>query len=141
MAVSQEFLDFLQEALRGLGPVDARRMFGGAGLSVDGLTFAIVADEALWLKVDDETRAAFEAEGCEPFAYTAKGGRRVVMSYQRVPDRLLDDTDELVAWGRMALAAARRSATRQRARAPRGATLKAAKQSKTSRAVGPRKGR
>lgn len=140
MAVSQEFLDFLQEALRGLGPVDARRMFGGAGLSVEGLTFAIVVDEALWLKVDDETRATFEAEGCEPFGYTAKGGRRVVMSYQRAPDRLLDDADELVAWGRMALAAARRAATRAPARVARRATPKAVKRSKTGKVSGPRKG-
>ena len=35
-------------------------MFGGFGISTDGLTFALVADlgsgETLWLKADDETR-------------------------------------------------------------------------------------
>lgn len=126
MAVSGAFLEFLQEALAPLGPVVARRMFGGAGLSLDGITFAIVADETLWLRADETGKAAFEAEHCEPFAYETKDGRRVVMTYRRAPERLLDEPDELVQWARTALVAARRAAAAKPARKPRAAAAAAA---------------
>jgi DNA transformation protein len=35
------------------------------------------------------------------------------MSYRRMPDRLYDDPDELAAWARAALAAARRRTARK----------------------------
>jgi DNA transformation protein len=71
--------------------------------------FALVADHELYFKADEETIPAFQAAGSEPFVYGAKG-RRIVMSYWRLPDRLLDDPDELAEWARAALRAAHRSA-------------------------------
>jgi DNA transformation protein len=44
-----------------------------------------------------------------PFSYMARGRTRALMSYWRAPDRLYDDSDELAAWARAALAAAHRS--------------------------------
>lgn len=104
------------------GPVNIRRMFGGAGVFADGLMFALVADGTVYLKSDDLTRADFEREGCGPFSYAAKGGQRTVMSYHRLPDRLHDDPDELAAWSRAALEAARRKAAsaRRTSRRPAG---------------------
>ena len=68
MALSVEFADYCCELLSGLGPCRAKRMFGGWGISTDGLTVAIVADlgqgETLWLKGDATSRAQFEAAGC-----------------------------------------------------------------------------
>jgi DNA transformation protein and related proteins len=49
---------------------------------------------------------AFEREQLEPFTYATKDGRRGVVSYRRIPDRLYDDPDELATWARAALAAA-----------------------------------
>jgi DNA transformation protein and related proteins len=57
--------------------------------------------------------ASFEREGLPPFTYTTQHGQRGVMSYRRTPDRLYDDPDELAAWARDALAAARRGAVRK----------------------------
>ena len=54
------------------------------------------------------TRAAFEREGCAPFSYQAKGGKRAIMSYWRMPERLYDDPDELAVWAEQALAVAQR---------------------------------
>ena len=46
-------------------------MFGGWGLSVDGLTVAIVTDlgdgDTFWLKADADTLTRFEAAGCKRF--------------------------------------------------------------------------
>ena len=114
MAPTAGFLDHLQELLEPLAPVTVRRMFGGAGIFAEGLMFGLVAQETFYLKADDSTRAMFEAEGMTPFTYdTAKGGR-TVMSYWRVPDRLLEDSKELVGWARTALAVARRGAAKAR---------------------------
>ena len=103
------------EAIRELfavfGPVTVRRMFGGAGIYADGTMFALVADGVIYLKADEQNVPTFEREQLEPFTYATKDGRRGVMSYRRMPDRLYDDPDELATWARAALAAAGRSGT------------------------------
>ncbi len=119
MSASDGFIELLKDSLRGLGPVSVRRMFGGAGLYADGVMFGLIADDTLYLKANDETKLAFEAEGLEPFSYEGKRGR-VAMAYWRIPERLLDDPDEMVAWARTALNVARHSAARKRKRANQG---------------------
>ena len=109
MAVSSEFTDYLKELMAPLGPVTVRRMFGGAGLFADGLMFALIADDVLYLKADAASRALFEAEGLSPFVYTARGDKRAVMSYWQAPERIFDDPEEFVTWAREALSAAFRA--------------------------------
>ena len=53
--------------------MSVRRLFGGAGLYVDGVMFAILSKDVIYLKADDGTRAAFEREGCATFSYQATG--------------------------------------------------------------------
>ena len=62
--IPRDFADHCLELLAAVGPCVARRMFGGWGISTDGLTLAIIADlgegERLYLKADDDTRAHLE---------------------------------------------------------------------------------
>ncbi len=109
MAASEGFIELLKDVLGGLGPVSVRRMFGGAGVYADGVMFGLVADDTLYLKADDETKAAFETEGLGPYGYGGKG-KRIDLPYWRAPERLLDDPDEMVEWARTALGVARRAA-------------------------------
>jgi DNA transformation protein len=109
VAASPEFLAFLRDQLAPLGHVTTRRMFSGAGLYCDGVIFALLLRDTLFFKVDDINRAAYEAEGLQPFSYEAKGKTVVIGSYWRVPERLFDDPDEMVDWARAALAAGRRA--------------------------------
>lgn len=112
MALSQGFIDTLTDQLRPLGHITVRKMFGGAGLYCDGQIFALLNDDILYLKADDETRANFEAEGCGPFVYSAKGVvQQTMTAYHRAPDRLLDDEDDLRTWVRAAVAVGRRAAS------------------------------
>jgi DNA transformation protein len=83
-----------------------RRLFGGSGIYAGATMFGLLHDGVIYLKVDARTADAFERENLEPFTYGTKGGRRGVMSYRRMPDRLYDDPDELAQWARAALAAA-----------------------------------
>jgi len=98
----------LEEHLAPLGPIQVRRMFGGAGVFLDGLMFGLVSDGVLYLKVDDRNRPVFEAEGLGPFVYEKLGKPATLTSYRQAPERLLDEPDEMLAWARDALAAARR---------------------------------
>lgn len=106
MAVSTEYKDFVSEQLEPLGPVRIRNMFGGAGVYLDDLMFGLIAGETLFFKVDDRSRADYEAEEMGPFVYEPPSGKSVAMSYYELPERLYDDADELVAWARKALDAA-----------------------------------
>ena len=100
--------DYLRDLFASFPPVTVRRMFGGAGLYADGVMFALVADGAIFLKADEANTPDFEREGLPPFQYQTKNGRRAVMSYWRMPERLYDDPDELAQWAARALAAAQR---------------------------------
>ena len=108
MAVSPGYIESIVDQLRPLGRITIRKMFGGAAVYCDGQVFALVSDDVMYLKIDDTTRPDFIEEGCGPFEYPLKDGRvQVLASYHRAPDRLLDDTDDLVAWCRKAVSVGR----------------------------------
>ena len=113
MVASDSFAEFLREQLAPLGRVTMRRMFGKTGVFCDGVMFGMVTNDTLYLRVDDHNRAVFqEARSVPPLNYE-KGGRTIDLAFWRAPERLLDEPDELVAWARAALAAARRVATKR----------------------------
>lgn len=99
-------------------PLSARRMFGGWGVYAGGRMFAVVIDGELLLKADAQTRARFEAAGCRPFLYRAKG-REIPMSYWSVPVEALDSVEAMRPWARLALEAAERKAMEAGRRAQR----------------------
>jgi DNA transformation protein len=102
------FVSYVVESLQPLGPVSARRMFGGFGIYLHGTMFALIASDTLYFKVDGGNRSAYEAAGLEPFTYTDKG-KPIRMPYHEAPSEGFDDPDVLCAWARDAYAAALRS--------------------------------
>ena len=104
MPVSREYLDYLIDQLRSFGQVAPKRMFGGAGLYHDGLFFGLVADDVLYLKVDDGNRKDFSDAGMKPFRPFGSHA----MGYFEVPADVLEDPDELAAWAWKAFEAAGR---------------------------------
>jgi len=64
--------------------------------------FAILVDNILYLKADDASSLAFVSEGMRPFTYRPRGKAPVPMSYWAVPERLLEEPEELAAWAREA---------------------------------------
>jgi len=118
MSANDELLEILKDALGRIGTVNGRRMFGGVGVYFDGTFFAIIDDGTIYLKTSDETRQTFEAEGSRAFSYMTKTGLAELHSYWRLPERLLDDADELRDWARTSIAAAN-SAASQKKRAPK----------------------
>ena len=115
----------LRELFSAFGPIDVRRMFGGAGIFADGVMFALVHAGVIYLRTDGVSAAAFDRENLPPFTYTARGVTRALSAYRRMPDRLYDDGDELAAWARSALAAARRAQAPTRQPRKRAASKRA----------------
>ena len=126
MKNSPEYLAHVLEMMRPTAVATTRAMFGGHGVYVEGVIVAIVIDDVLYLKTDDENRAAFVDLGLEPFRYVTKEGEVHEMSYYRAPDDALDGPHDMAPWLRSAHAAAlrrkhasRAAPKRRAARTPR----------------------
>jgi DNA transformation protein len=132
------FVAHCLELLSVLGVARARRMFGGHGVYADEHFVALIIDEVLYLKADDTARPAFEAAGCQPFRYTAAGGRRAVMAYWNAPDEAMDSRAAMLPWARLALASALRAAATRRPAAPRKAVAQARSRAPASGAAAAR---
>src|SRR6516162_10627511 len=104
MVASDSFAEFLREQLAPLGRLTMRRMFGKTGVFCDGVMFGMVADNTLYVRVDDDNRAVFEEARSFPTLNYEKKGATIDLSFWRVPERLFDEPDELLSWARAALA-------------------------------------
>lgn len=131
MPLSPGFTEYVLELLQDFGGIEAKRMFGGAGLYRDGVMFGLLDDDAVFFRVDDALQAELAAQGSVPWVYSMKRDGAVrEMGYWRMPETAADDPDEAVAIARKAFSAAlRRMAVR--AANPRKAPKKATK-AKTS---------
>jgi DNA transformation protein len=109
MAASHELVSHVLELLAPMGHARSRRMFGGWGIYLDDVFIALIAFERLYLKVDELSRAEFEAAGCEPFVYEGKPGEVHVMSYWSAPAEALESPGEMRVWAHLALGAALRA--------------------------------
>lgn len=112
MANSRDFVDFVLEQMSQFGSINARRMFGGHGLYIDGLMFAIVVDDRLYLKADAETQPRFAAKSLPPFTYLRAGKTAVSVGYFEAPPEVFDDKAEMFNWARLAHVAALRAKAR-----------------------------
>jgi DNA transformation protein len=100
--------DALRDLFAGLGPVSIRRMFGGKGIYFNGLIVAVVVSGEVLLKADEISAPEFEAAGSRRWVYEGKN-RPVSMPYWSIPERAIDDADEMAVWARVAYEAALRS--------------------------------
>lgn len=127
-SAADRFAAHVLDLLEPLGlPVRARRMFGGLGFYAGDL-FVAIGDQAegrVWLKVDDQTRAAFEAAGGQPFTYEMPGKGVQSMAYLTPPDAALEDPEAMLPWARLGVEAARRAQAARLARARGTAARKA----------------
>lgn len=112
MARRSEFITYLLEQLAPLGDVRARAMFGGFGIYCGDRMFALVADDAFYIKVDEVNRAEFEARGLLPFQYEVRGERKQ-MNYWQPPAEAMDDREMLCEWARKGCEAADRAAMKK----------------------------
>ncbi len=97
------FVTFLRDQLSELPSLRARGMFGGYGLYSGEIFFAIVADETVYFKTDDQSRPAYVEQGSGPFVYETKGGAKTLKNYYAVPLSVVEDSEMLTEWARRAI--------------------------------------
>ena len=113
MPVTDSFRDYVLEQLEQCArQIRAKRMFGAVGIYSGEYFFAVIDDDRVYFKVDDQTRPRFEAEGMEPCR--PYGDSLAAIKYYEVPPGALESPDDLRAWVRDAVAVAQRAATRRR---------------------------
>ena len=107
--ISTDFADYCCELLSSVGRCQAKRMFGGWGISLDGMSIAILANlgqgETLWLKGDAASRPQYEAAGCTRFTYDSKG-KLMGMNYFSAPADAMESAALMEPWARVAVQAA-----------------------------------
>lgn len=108
--VSHDFRDFVLEQLRRAShaTITHRAMFGGVGVYGDGLFFALMDDDVVYFKVDDDTRPDFEARGMGPFLPYGDP-ERPMRGYCQLPGDVLEDPNALGPWVYRAIDVARRA--------------------------------
>jgi DNA transformation protein len=114
MSFDEGLLAWVQEALEPLGSASFRRMMGGATLYLDGTIFAILDEDEIWFKADEESNAIWDAEGRERFSVTFKDGTVDTMNYRRGPTDVYDDADAMRHWAKLALEAGARRPVKRR---------------------------
>ena len=105
MAVSDDYRAFVIEQLAPAGRITERRMFGGVGLYLDGLFFALIDDDTLYFKTGDSNRRRYQQAESRPFCPDPREPEKT-MGYWQVPADVLEDRDELAVWAREAMAVA-----------------------------------
>lgn len=104
MPVSNDYLNYVLDQLNNAGPVVSKKMFGGVGLYLQGIFFALIAGDVLYFKVDESNRHEYEARGMKPFK--PFGEKSYIMQYYEVPVDVLEDEDKLKEWAEKALTVA-----------------------------------
>lgn len=99
MAKSNPFHEYvMNEVFYEIDGVISRPMFGGFGIYKDGLFFALISDDALYFKVDESNRKDFKKLGSKQFTYTTLNGKVTRINYWELPEKIIDDREELVKW-------------------------------------------
>lgn len=102
--------DAIRDMFEAVGPVSIRRLFGGKGVYVDGAIVAIDMRGEVLFKADEESAPLFREAGATQWTYRRNGRDTVTaMPYWTVPDRALDDPDEMAKWARLACEAGLRT--------------------------------
>lgn len=135
--MSDDFIDYVMELFGPFGTVGARRMFGGHGVYLDGLMFAIVSEDTLYLKADDMNRIEFAQAGCEIFSYARKG-KRATISFYRAPEDAMESPELMLPWARTAYAAALRANAKKQVAGQVQAARKIAQQRAAKKAPPPK---
>ncbi|MGJ0192493.1 TfoX/Sxy family DNA transformation protein [Pantoea sp. RRHST58] len=85
-----------RNCLAALGHIESRTQFGGYALAVEKVVFALVNDDALYLRASEALREYAARQPMQPLVFR-KRGAEVSLNYYRVDDALWRDTDRLLS--------------------------------------------
>lgn len=98
MAVSKDFLNFVLDQLSSWDGIYTKRMFGGVALFQEGLAFAMIAFDTLYLKVDKSNIDKYIVQGSQPMKPFKSD--EIVKSFYSVPPDVFENSDEFIKWAK-----------------------------------------
>ncbi|MCC8380578.1 MULTISPECIES: TfoX/Sxy family DNA transformation protein [unclassified Xenorhabdus] len=101
MFLSGARFDQLKHGVSSLGKLKKKSQFGGIGLSIDGVLFALSYEGELYLRGNSYAETLFKAKGMETFIYS-KRGIPVALRYYRVSESLWRDQKQLFEYVNLA---------------------------------------
>ena len=110
MPLSPDFYRSAMQQLSSARPVTGRKMFGGAGLYLDGAFFCILDDDKVFFKVDDATKAAYEEAGMGVWVMAGQPNDK----YRELPAEVYADLETLGVWIDASAEVARRGAAKKK---------------------------
>ena len=88
MAVSTQYLSYIEDQLSEFSPYETKKMFGGIGFFRDGLMFGMIGGDTFRLKVDENNQKDYEDKGMKPYQNDKK---KKGMPYWEVPVEVIED--------------------------------------------------
>lgn len=106
MTVSTFFLVHTIERMNTVVPVSYRRIFHGYGVYHRGVQFAVLLNDQVYFRADDDSRHLYDEQGLPQFAARSSGSLR--SDFYQIPPSFINNTDLLQYWMRVAIDAAAR---------------------------------
>lgn len=92
-----EFVSYIKDLLKPFPGISFRKMFGGYGVYKNSKIFALIADDELYFKANENSVRIFKKAGSERFCYQAKG-KIIYLNYWIVLPEILEDEEKLKEW-------------------------------------------
>jgi len=95
MAVTTNYVAYIEDQLSYFDDFTTRKMFGGLGYYKEGVMFGLLGNDTFCLKADESNIPDFEKYGMKAFMFSEK---KKGMPYWQVPVEILEDANELSLW-------------------------------------------
>jgi len=103
MQPNASFVKQAIEAMSAVAEISYRRIFNGTGIYHRGVQFAIILQEHLYFRANEDSRCLFEAKLMP--AFQPRGADAVESFFFQLPEEVLTKPDELKYWMRIAVEA------------------------------------
>lgn len=105
MTVSHAYLDRAIANLSRVAEVSYRRIFNGVGVYHRGVQFALIINDKLYFRADDDSRSLYMQQGMS--AFQPRAAVQVESCFFQLPEQVLITPSELHYWMRIAVEAAK----------------------------------
>lgn len=93
--MSNEFVEYVLELLEPSGGITKARMFGGYVVRKFGVAIALIFEDEIYFKVDENNIDDYKKLNSRPFTYE-KHGKIVTISNWVLPIEILEDEEKLM---------------------------------------------
>lgn len=95
--MSEHLFEYMQDVLKSQGKLSTKRLFSGKAVYLNGIIFAIIFNEIIYLKVDETLSKELVSQSLKPFTYQRKD-KTIALSYVEAPGDIYDDEEAALYW-------------------------------------------